>query len=431
MATRIGVDIGGTFSDLIYLDDETGEVGVAKGPSTPAAPERGVIDVIRGEVDGAVVDRSSLFLHGSTVGLNALIERRGAVVGLLTTEGFRDVLEIRRGERAAVNDVRWKAPAPLIPRSLRLEVRERILADGALDVPVAAADVERAAATFREAEVDAVAVVLINAWINPAHELEVEKLLRAAGYDGHVSLSHRVSREYREYERTSTAAIDAYIRPRMATYLAELRAQLGDLGFSGDCLITTSGGGAIRFDEAEARPFECIQSGPVAGAVAASELCRALHLDRAVTADVGGTSFDTCLIVDGHPAVEYEGTVIDMPLQAPWVDVRSIGAGGGSLVTVDAARAPSPAPRAPAAAAPSRPSRTRRCCSACSAPVRSPAGSPSTPRPRAPPSRRPPRSSAWRPRTWPAASLRSPPRTWQTPSARSRWSAARTRATPR
>jgi N-methylhydantoinase A len=337
MPTRIGVDIGGTFSDLIYVDDATGEVGVAKGPSTPAAPHEGVVGVVRDEVGRDVVERASLFLHGSTVALNALLERRGARVGLITTAGFRDVLELRRGERAAINDVRWKAPEPLIPRRLRLEVGERVLADGSIDTPLAAADVERAARTLIDAGVECAAVVLINAWVNPEHELRVEELLRAADFDGAVSLSHRVSGEYREFERTSTAAIDAYIRPRMSTYLAALRERIGAMGFAGECLITSSGGGAVPFAEAERRPFEHIQSGPVAGAVAAGDLCRALGLARAVTADVGGTSFDTCLIVDGQPELQYEGRVIDMPVQAPWVDVRSIGAGGGSLVTVDPA----------------------------------------------------------------------------------------------
>jgi N-methylhydantoinase A len=335
--TRLAVDIGGTFSDLVYVEEATGRVAVAKGPSTPAAPERGVLEVIEAEMPRSLLSEAELFLHGSTVALNALIERKGANVALITTEGFRDVLEIRRGERDVFTDVRWKAPAPLVRRSLRLEVGERILADGSIDRPLDVGDVVDAAALLAAEEIDCVAVVLVNAWVNSAHEEEVERLLRGCGFTGTISLSSGVSGEYREYERTSTTVIDAYIRPRVESYLRALGDGLGAEGFGGDCLMTTSGGGAVSFTEAQQRPFEHIQSGPVAGAVAAAALCRALGIERGVAADVGGTSFDTSLIVDGRPQLQYEGSVIGMPVQAPWVDVRSIGAGGGSLVAVDAA----------------------------------------------------------------------------------------------
>jgi N-methylhydantoinase A len=335
--TRLAVDIGGTFSDLVYVEEATGRVAVAKGPSTPASPERGVLDVVEAAMPRSLLSEAELFLHGSTVALNALIERKGANIALITTAGFRDVLEIRRGERDAFTDVRWKAPAPLVRRSLRLEVGERILADGSIDRPLDVADVVDAAAVLAAEGIDCVAIVLVNAWVNSEHEEEVERLLRGCGFNGTISLSSGVSGEYREYERTSTTVIDAYIRPRMESYLQALGDGLAADGFGGDCLMTTSGGGAVSFAEAEQRPFEHIQSGPVAGAVAAAALCRALGLERGVTADVGGTSFDTSLVVDGRPQLQYEGSVIGMPVQAPWVDVRSIGAGGGSLVAVDPA----------------------------------------------------------------------------------------------
>jgi N-methylhydantoinase A len=335
MATRLGVDVGGTFSDLVVFDETTGEVMVAKGSTTPASPDEGVARVISEAVPEPVLRHAAFFLHGSTVALNALLERKGAVVGLLTTEGFRDVLELRRGDRGAMNDLLWHPPPALVPRRLRRGVRERVLADGTIDTPLREEDIARALDVFRADGVECIAVVFLHAYANPGHELAAEEALRRLGFTGEVSLSHRVSGEYHEYERTSTTVIDAYIRPRMSFYLRQLEDTLSTLGFAGSCMITSSGGGAMLFAEAEARPFESIMSGPVAGAVGAGELCRRLGLDRAVTADVGGTSFDTCLIRDGRPEVKYEGSVVGMPLQTPWVDVRSIGAGGGSVGYVD------------------------------------------------------------------------------------------------
>ena len=204
-----------------------------------------------------------------------------------------------------------------------------------MHVPIEADDVRRAAEVFAAEGVTAVAIAFMNAYSNPEHELAAESALRDAGFTGDISVSHQVSGEYREYERTSTTVIDAYVRGRMASYLRRLEDGLGDAGFNGSLLVTRSGGGAMTFGEAERRPFETIMSGPVAGAEGGAELARILDLSDVVTADVGGTSFDTCLILDGRLPVLYEGSIVGMPLQTPWVDVRSIGAGGGSLAYVD------------------------------------------------------------------------------------------------
>jgi N-methylhydantoinase A len=334
VATRIGVDVGGTFTDLIFYDDVSGEVLIAKVPTTPAEPEQGVVTAV-GALPAEQVRRSAFFLHGTTVGLNALLERRGAVVGLLATRGFRDALEIRRGDRPDPYDLFPPPARPLVPRRLRLPVTERIRADGVVHEPLDERDVLQAAATFSEEGVDSIAVSFINAYANSGHELDAEHALRAAGFAGDISLSHRVSGEYREYERTSTTVIDAYVRPQLAAYLSRLEERLRAAGFDGSLLVTRSGGGAMTFGEAEGRPFETILSGPVAGAEGAAELARTLGLDDVVSADVGGTSFDTCLIVDGRPQMTYEGRVDGMPVQTPWIDVRSIGAGGGSVAFVD------------------------------------------------------------------------------------------------
>lgn len=340
MATRIGVDVGGTFTDLIFLDDETGEVRVGKGPSNPSAVDEAVRAVVANVIDPDRVRRTHYFLHGTTVGLNALLERKGARVGLLTTEGFRDVLEVRRLMRVDRHgehlwDHLFKTPEPLVGRTLRVGVAERTLADGTVRTPLSADSVRAAAEVFAREGAECVAVVLLNAHANPAHELQAAEILRQSGFEGPLSLSHQVTGQYREYERASTTVIDAYVRPSVSAYLERLESGLREDGFAGECLITTSSGGCVAFSEARSRPFETVMSGPVAGAVGASTLCDQLGIGLAITGDVGGTSFDTCLLVEGRPRVKYEGEVVGMPLQTPWVDVRSVGAGGGSIARVD------------------------------------------------------------------------------------------------
>ena len=335
MATRLGVDIGGTFTDLIFYDERTGAILVGKEPTTPSDPQRGVIAAIENTVARELVHSAEWFLHGTTVGLNALLERRGAVVGLLATAGFRDVLEIRRGDRADPYDLVWVPPKPLVPRRLRRPVRGRVLANGDVAMDIVEADVVEALAAFHDACVEAVAVAFINSYANPSHELAAERVLREHGFEGEISLSHRVSGEYREYERTSTTVIDAYVRPLMSRYLEALEQDLRTVGFSGRALLMRSGGGAMTFAEAARRPFEAIMSGPVAGAEGAAELARELQLGDVITADVGGTSFDTCLITGGRPQLMYEGSIVGCPVQTPWVDVRSVGAGGGSIAYID------------------------------------------------------------------------------------------------
>lgn len=335
MSTRIGVDVGGTFTDLIAYDAESGEVVSAKWPTTVDAPEAAVIESASKAVTADLVAASEYFLHGTTVGLNALLQRSGACVGLLATAGFRDVLEIRRGSREEMLNLWWRPPTPLVPRRLRIPIAERTLADGSILKPLDQGDVADAAEKFASEGVETVAVAFINAYRNPTNELAAAEALRRHGFDGEISLSHRVSGEYREFERTSTTVVDAYVRGVIGGYLERLTTGLRRLGCQAPLLMMRSGGGAMTFDEAVARPFETIISGPVAGAEGAAALASELGIGQLIAADVGGTSFDVSVILGGRPQILNQGEVIGFPIQASWVDVRSIGAGGGSIAEID------------------------------------------------------------------------------------------------
>ena len=335
MSSRIGVDIGGTFTDFIIYDEIGNTVTIDKITTTPDSPERAVIDVIKKNLTKDELGKIDFFLHGTTVGLNSLLERKGSKVGLICTKGFRDVLEIRRGDRDEMYNLFWQPPPPLVPRFLRLEIEERLFADGTVHIPINVDQIKDACNFFIQEGVNSIAVAFINSYTNKKHEVMVEKELRKLDFKGQISLSSMVSGEYREYERTTTTVIDAFVKTRMSNYLNNLKKELNLLGFKGSFLVTRSGSGSMTFDEAEDRPFETIMSGPVAGAEGAGELSRKLGNTNMISADVGGTSFDTCLILNGRPQIQFEGKIVGLPVQSPWVDVRSIGAGGGSIAYLD------------------------------------------------------------------------------------------------
>ena len=388
MATRLGVDVGGTFTDLIFYDDETGEVRVSKEPTTPAAPQEGVLAAVAAAVPREKLAEAAYFLHGTTVGLNSLLTRTGAVVGLLATRGFRDILEMARGDRGDPYDLFWRQPEPLVPRRLRLPVTERIRANGEVWTELEEDDVRAATEVFAAEGTTSVAVAFLNSYANPAHELAAERALRAAGFAGEISLSHRISGEYREYERTSTTVIDAYVRPRMTSYLRALDARLREAGFGGEAIVTRSGGGAMTFAEAEERPFETIMSGPVAGAEGAGELARRLGLDEVITADVGRHELRHVPRQRRPAAADVRGQRRGDAGAEP-VGGRALDRRGRRLARPRRRRRPaegrarqrgrgSRARPATGAAAPSRPSPTPLSCSGCSARGSSRAGSRST-----------------------------------------------------
>ena len=335
MSSRIGVDIGGTFTDFIVYDENDNKVIIDKIPTTPADPEKAVIEVVKRNLNKEQLGKVEFFLHGTTVGLNALLERKGSKVGVICTKGYRDILEIRRGDRDEMYNLFWQPAPPLVERYLRFEINERILASGNIYKDLEEQEVKKACEFFIKEKVTSIAICLMNSYANQVHENKIKDLLLKNGFKGHISLSCIVSGEYREYERTTTTIIDSFVKSRMSNYLNSLKDGLSNIGFSGNLLVTRSGSGSMTFDEAEERPFETIMSGPVAGAEGAGELSRKINNANLVTADVGGTSFDTCLILDGRPQIQYEGKIVGLPVQSPWVDVRSIGAGGGSIAYLD------------------------------------------------------------------------------------------------
>ncbi|ADU52025.1 5-oxoprolinase (ATP-hydrolyzing) [Thermaerobacter marianensis DSM 12885] len=336
---RVATDVGGTFTDLVAVNGETGEVVTAKAPSTPPDFGQGTLEVVaRSGIDLASV---ATFVHGTTVVINAITQRRGARVGLITTRGFRDVLEIGRGNRPDLYNFAFVKPEPLVPRHLRLEVTERIDATGRVVTPLAADEVRAAARRLRAAGVEAVAIVFLHSYINPEHERIAARLVEEEWPGVEVCTSADVSREWREYERTSTAVLNAYVRPVGRRYLEQLEADLRERGLAGRAYAMLSGGGLAPFARAAAAPIHLLESGPVAGVTGAAMLGRLLGRPNIIAFDVGGTTAKASLVRDGRPAirtdyrVEATPTWPGYPVQVPVVDIVEVGAGGGSIAWVD------------------------------------------------------------------------------------------------
>ena len=327
---RLGVDVGGTFTDLVALVG--GKLVTAKVPSTPADQSEGAMRA----VDAAAIEAGDVaaFAHGMTVATNALLERRGARTALVTTEGFRDVLEIARQNRPSLYDLEADRPPALVPRDLRFTVRERMGPEGELE-PLDAGSVERAVAGLREADVEAVAVCLLFAFRHPEHERAVAEAVRAALPDVHVSLSSEVLPEFREYERFSTTVADAYLTPRIAAYLRHLAERAQAAGIPRP-LVMRSSGGVEDMDAAAEQAASCVLSGPAGGAVGAAYAAAASGFDDVLTFDMGGTSTDVAPIRGGEAETTTEAVIAGVPLKLPMVDVHTVSAGGGSIAWADA-----------------------------------------------------------------------------------------------
>ncbi len=332
MSQLFAVDVGGTFTDLVVLDAESGDVTFAKASTTPAQPSEGVLDAI-GKSDLSLPEAETFF-HGTTLGINTMLERKGARTGLITTRGFRDVLEIAR-MLWPMYQLHWDQPEPLVPRYLRKEVSERIRADGEILTALAEDDVLRVAAELVDEGIESIAVCYLHAYAFPQHEVRTGELIAAEFPDMAVTLSHHVTREYRDYERTSTTVSDAVIKPRMASYIDSLETALAERDFDGGFLITRCDGGVMSSTEAKERCIRTLISGPASGAMGVVALGRWLQVPNLIGTDMGGTSFDACLIVDGEPMLSSMTKVEGLPLLVPVIDLTTIGAGGGSIAWID------------------------------------------------------------------------------------------------
>ncbi|MCW2242021.1 hydantoinase/oxoprolinase family protein [Azospirillum canadense] len=337
----IGVDVGGTFTDLV-LADGSGGVSFVKSPSTPDDPSRGVVNALvqmaaeRGESLERLLGQTRVFIHGTTVATNVLVQRNGARLGLITTRGFRDVLELREGARSNRYDLRAPAPDPLIPRPLRLEVTERVAADGTVLAPLDEAELGEAIATLRAAEVDAVVVSFLHAHKRPDHEAAVRAAIEGTGWRPFVSLGHEVLEREGEYDRLSTAAVNAYVGPALQDYLKRLVGQLKAAGIGVPLFVMQSNGGVLPIEEAGRRAYGAVTSGPAGGAMAGALFARTLGLPNLVTYDTGGTSTDVCVIKDGVPIERNRTDLADFRITAPAIEINPIGIGGGSVARIDA-----------------------------------------------------------------------------------------------
>jgi N-methylhydantoinase A len=332
---RVGVDVGGTFTDVVSVAD--GRVRVEKTPSTPDEPAAGVATGLDAAAERAGFDLGDVgFLsHGTTVATNAVIEGEWADAALVTTAGFRDVLEIARQDRPDIYDFDAEKPAPVVPRDRRFEVPERLDERGDVLEPLDEAAVREVAAEIRDSDAASVAVCLLYAFENPNHERRVAELLREAGVDAPISLSSDVLPEVREYERTLATALNAALTPVVGDYLGDLAARLRERGVGSDLHLMGSGGGLLAADTARERPVETLLSGPAAGVQAAAFVAGQCGLADAITMDMGGTSCDASLVRDGDPVVATDVAVGDYEVGVPMVDVHTVGSGGGSVAWVD------------------------------------------------------------------------------------------------
>jgi N-methylhydantoinase A len=337
MVWRVGVDSGGTFTDLCLFDEASGRVAVWKVPSTPDDPSRGIFAGVvegLGEV-GAALGAVGYFGHGTTVATNALIQHRGVRTGLITTDGFRDLLEIGRQKRPDLYDLQADKPPVLVPRDRRREVVERVRHDGTVERALDEDGVRRAAEALRDADVQAVAICFLYAFLRPAHEARAAEIVRSVLPDAFVCTSHEVAPEFREFERMSTAVVNAYLGPVMRRYIDRLGDRLREGGLRAAPHLTQSNGGVIGFAQAARLPVRTVLSGPSTGVVAAQALAGMVGIPELITFDMGGTSTDVALLTGGACRLASEAVVHGYPIKAPMLDIHTVGAGGGSIAFID------------------------------------------------------------------------------------------------
>lgn len=341
MVFRVGIDVGGTFTDFTLLNEESGALGFHKVPSTPHDPseaiERGLADLLRlYSVDPADV---SYLGHGTTVATNIVIEKKGARTGLITTRGFRDVLELGRQARPSIYDYRIEKPPVLVPRDRRVEVAERIGPDGEELLPLDEASLENAVRRLKAKRVASVAICFLHAYRAPQHEARARAVVARLMPDVYVSVSSEILPEFREFERVSTTVVNAFVGPRMEAYLDRFRERVEGLGITAAPYTIHSNGGLMSMATVRDAPVRTCVSGPAAGVVGAAEIGRVAGLPNLVSFDVGGTSTDVSLIYDGRPSYTANRLVAGYPVKTPMVDIHVVGAGGGSIAAIDEAGA--------------------------------------------------------------------------------------------
>jgi N-methylhydantoinase A len=328
----VGVDVGGTFTDLFLLDPAAGTFRTAKVPSRRGDEAQGFLNGLR--TLGGVTTIGSI-VHGTTVGTNTLLERRGPRIGVMTTRGFRDVLEMRRRDRRRTWGL-WGDFVPIADRDMRIEVDERTLADGSIRLAVDVDEVTAAARRLIANGAQALAITFINAYANADNERRALAAARAVWPNEHVTASHEVLSEIREFERSSTAALNAYLQPVVGSYLGKLEAALAQQGFGGQFHIVQSNGGIMSTATARRLPVRTALSGPAAGVVAGAAIAAAAGFDNLITCDLGGTSFDVSVIAGGKASVAAQTTIdFGMVIRTPMIEIATIGAGGGSIASVD------------------------------------------------------------------------------------------------
>ena len=338
---RIAVDIGGTFTDMAAFDESTGKLLFGKALSTHGA----LVEGIQRTLDSAKIDlrEGNLFLHGSTIAINTLLERTGANTALLITEGFRDIYEIGRVNRPDAYNLFFNKHTPLVKRSLRFEVAERLRADGSTHKPLDENAVRELARELRGKGVEAVAVLLLHSYRNPAHEQRVKQILQEELPGAFVCASHELSQEYREFERVSTAVANAYVGPRVSAYLGELEQHLADKGFSGDFYIVQSTGGLFPVEHARVGCVRMLESGPAAGVIGAQAICAQLGMGDAIAFDMGGTTAKAGVISEGRPLTTGSALIGGyeraLPIQIPMMDIHEVGTGGGSIARIETGNA--------------------------------------------------------------------------------------------
>ncbi|MCZ7424756.1 hydantoinase/oxoprolinase family protein [Micromonospora sp. WMMA1949] len=333
---RLAVDIGGTFVDAMELDTRTNRVRFRKAATTPARPADGVLNAITAL--GTDLSEVELFIHGTTLGLNAVLERRGGRTGIITNEGFRDIFLIGRGNVPSdhMYDFQYQRPESLVQRRFTAGVRGRLDYRGRVVEPLDPDSVREAARTLVvDQQVTSIAICFLHSFLDPSHEREAARLIHEEFPEVSLSLSTDIVREYREYERTSTTVLEAYIRPIFERYVDELESGLAERGFAGRFLIMRSGGGSMTSAVAKTAPTHTVLSGPAGGIVGAAYVASELGRDNVLTFDIGGTSLDACVIERGNPVAAYEAQLEHFPLLIPTYDIRTIGAGGGSIAWLD------------------------------------------------------------------------------------------------